>query len=105
MRVAGFMWVSFSSGVTPGGPSSDTNKTQALRFCHPEHVSQQPIQLGPAESRFPMRGAKAMLSGINVVLVTALAVVITLYLLRRRTRLVTARLSTRAEGDSEPSGR
>ncbi len=41
-----------------------------------------------------------MLTGINVALVTALAVVITLYLLRRRTRLVTARLSTSAEGDS-----
>ncbi len=37
-----------------------------------------------------------MMSGINVVLLTALAVVITLYLLRRRTRLVTAKLSNRA---------
>ena len=34
-----------------------------------------------------------MLSGINVVLFTALAVLIMLYLLRRRTRLVTTRLS------------
>ncbi len=41
-----------------------------------------------------------MLSGINVVLVAALAVVITLYLLRRRTRLVTTKLSTRT-GETE----
>ena len=41
-----------------------------------------------------------MLSGINVVLVTALAVFITLYLLRRRTRLVTTKLSARA-GETE----
>ena len=37
-----------------------------------------------------------MLSGINVVLFTLLAVLIMLYLLRRRTRLVTTKLSTRA---------
>ena len=37
-----------------------------------------------------------IMSGINIVLFTALAVVITLYLLRRRTRLVTAKLSTHA---------
>ena len=37
-----------------------------------------------------------MVSGINIVLFTALAVVITLYLLRRRTRLVTPKLSARA---------
>ena len=41
-----------------------------------------------------------MLSGINVVLITSLAVVITLYLLRRRTRLVTTKPSTRAETES-----
>ena len=34
-----------------------------------------------------------MLTGINVVLFTVIAVVITLYLLRRRTRLVTKGLS------------
>ena len=37
-----------------------------------------------------------MLSGINVVLFTALAVLITFYLLRRRTRLVTVELVRRA---------
>ncbi len=37
-----------------------------------------------------------MLTGMNVVLFTVIAVVITLYLLRRRTRLVTTKLSTRA---------
>ena len=40
-----------------------------------------------------------MLSGINVVLFTALAVLITFYLLRRRTRLVTAELVRRAGSD------
>ncbi len=43
-----------------------------------------------------------MLSGINVVLLTALAVLITLYLLRRRTRLVTERLSKRAADSVQP---
>ncbi len=38
-----------------------------------------------------------MLSGINVVLFTVLAVLITFYLLRRRTRLVTAEFARRAE--------
>ena len=37
-----------------------------------------------------------MLTGINVVLFTLFAVLITLYLLRRRTRLVTTKLSARA---------
>ena len=41
-----------------------------------------------------------MLTGMNVVLFTVIAVVITLYLLRRRTRLVTTKLSTRA-GETE----
>ena len=41
-----------------------------------------------------------MLSGINVVLFTMLAVLITLYLLRRRTRLMTTKLSARA-GETE----
>ena len=40
-----------------------------------------------------------MLSGINVVVFTALAVLLTLYLLRRRTRLVTWKLSERAGDD------
>ena len=40
-----------------------------------------------------------MLSGISVVLFTAIAVLITLYLLRRRTRLVTSKLSQRAGDD------
>ena len=43
-----------------------------------------------------------MLSGINVVLLTALALLITLYLLRRRTRLVTARLSKPFADSVEP---
>ncbi len=43
-----------------------------------------------------------MLSGINVVLFTLFAVLITLYLLRRRTRLVTEKLSTRAGVDGQP---
>ena len=43
-----------------------------------------------------------MLSGINVVLFTALAVLITLYLLRRRTRLVTKGLSKPFADSGEP---
>ena len=42
-----------------------------------------------------------MLSGINVVFFTLFAVLITLYLLRRRTRLVTEKLSTRAGVDGQ----
>ena len=42
-----------------------------------------------------------MLSGINVVLFTMLAVLIMLYLLRRRTRLVTEKLTKRDGADGQ----
>ena len=43
-----------------------------------------------------------MLSGLNVVLLTGVAVLLVLYLLRRRTRIIVAAHS--AGGDSEASG-
>ena len=43
-----------------------------------------------------------MLTGINVLVFTVLAVLITLYLLRRRTRLVTSKLSKPFADSVEP---
>ena len=43
-----------------------------------------------------------MLSGINLVLITAFAVVSTVYLLRRRTRILTAQLRSDSTS-SEPT--
>ena len=43
-----------------------------------------------------------MLSGINIIIVTAFAVLSTLYLLRRRTRILTAKLRSDSTG-SEPT--
>ncbi len=40
---------------------------------------------------------EAMLSGINLILVTAFAVLSTVYLLRRRTRILTAQLDSDAK--------
>ena len=39
-----------------------------------------------------------MLYGINVVLFTAISVITTIYLLRRRTRILTTQLNLRSDG-------
>jgi len=42
-----------------------------------------------------------MISGINVVLISTVAVLLVMYLLRRRSRLVTARLTASSDSDTQ----
>ena len=45
-----------------------------------------------------------MLSGINLALMTAFAVLSTVYLLRRRTRILTAQLKAESKGQTSSVG-